>query len=350
MCGVDDGLRIVAVDLFCGAGGLTHGLRQAGVQVAVGVDLDPTCQFAFERNNPSSRFIAADVSSLDSATVASWYPKGAVRVLVGCAPCQPFSKYAVRHGEDDRWRLLHDFLRIAIEVRPDIVSMENVPALKTEGHPAYAEFVEGLALAGYAVRDYVERCVDHGVPQTRQRLVLFAGMSKQAIEFKRPRLKSLATVRRSIGGLPAVSAGKPHKSDALHIAPSLSALNLERIRATPEGGGWHDWPDRLKLECHKRHSGRFYGSVYGRMAWDEPAPTITTQCYGYGNGRFGHPDQDRAITLREAALLQTFPADYKFVPLGAHQTFLGIGRHIGNAVPVAMAKSIGATIKKACSA
>ena len=159
---------------------------------------------------------------------------------------------------------------------------------------------------------------------------------------------ALRTVRDAIGKLPPIVAGgKASADDDLHIASRLSKLNLRRIHATPEGGSWHDWPASLRLACHRQESGRYYGSVYGRMAWDELGPTITTQCYGYGNGRFGHPEQDRAISLREAAMLQTFPRRYRFVPPGERPTFRNVGRHIGNAVPVALGRTIGQSIRRA---
>src|SRR5262249_15626963 len=138
----------------------------------------------------------------------------------------------------------------------------------------------------------------------------------------------------------------PSPKDPLHMASRLSPLNIRRIKATPEGGGWSDWPSGLQLDCHAKDSGRYYGSVYGRMAWDELAPTITTQCFGYGNGRFGHPEQPRAISLREAALLQTFPKAYVFTAPGEKPTFRNVGRHIGNAVPVALAEAIGNSIMR----
>jgi DNA (cytosine-5)-methyltransferase 1 len=341
------GKQICVVDLFCGAGGLTCGFDQAGLDVRVGVDTDSTCQFPFEHNNPGSRFILKDVASLTSSEVASWFPPRAIRILAGCAPCQPFSKYTVRRGKDERWRLLYDFLRLVCEIRPDVVSMENVVTLKRGQYVAYLDFLEGLEKAGYGIREYLVNCADYGVPQTRQRLVLLAGAHRTNIDIIAPAACRTPTVYSAIGGLPPIKGGGlPAPTDPLHVASSLSAINLKRIRATPEGGSWHDWPPRLRLECHKRIAGRYYKSVYGRMAWHEPAPTITTQCYGYGNGRFGHPEQDRAISLREAAILQSFPDTYVFVPAGERPTFRHVGRQIGNAVPVALARTIGASIRR----
>lgn len=152
-------------------------------------------------------------------------------------------------------------------------------------------------------------------------------------------------VRQAIGHTEPISAGEVSATDALHKASALSPLNLQRIRASVPGGTWRDWPEELIAECHKRDTGKYYNNVYGRMEWDELSPTITTQCYGFGNGRFGHPEQDRAISLREAALLQSFPEDYAFTEAGKPVYFKVVARHIGNAVPVELAKAIARSIK-----
>jgi DNA (cytosine-5)-methyltransferase 1 len=338
---------LTAVDLFCGAGGLTLGLRKAKVAVAAGIDVDSSCSYAVEANNPGTRFLNSDVARLTGAQLADLYPAGTVKVLAGCAPCQPFSRYTVRSGEDNRWTLLHDFLRLAIELRPAAVTMENVPELHERSHPAYVKFVNGLRHAGYNVTAEVVDCSDFAVPQTRRRLVLLAGAEGKRIDLLRPRRSARPTVHQAIGALPPVRAGAPSPStDPLHVAPALSKKNMCRIQATPEGGGWQDWADGLRLACHKKASGRYYGSVYGRMSWHDLAPTLTTQCFGYGNGRFGHPEQNRAITLREAALLQTFPRRYRFTPPGTKPGFAQVGRHIGNAVPVSLAKAIGVSLRR----
>jgi DNA (cytosine-5)-methyltransferase 1 len=156
--------------------------------------------------------------------------------------------------------------------------------------------------------------------------------------------KSYKTVRNSIFHLPKLKAGETDRNDPWHTASSLSELNLRRIKASKPGGTWRDWDKSLLAKCHRKISGQTYPSVYGRMEWDSPCPTITTQCFGYGNGRFGHPEQDRAISLREAAILQTFPSDYKFLPSGEKASFYKLGRLIGNAVPVKMGKVIAQSL------
>lgn len=336
-----------AIDLFCGAGGLTVGLRRSGINVLAGVDIDGSCKFPVEANNPGTVFIQRGVECLPANELRARLKGCKIKVLAGCAPCQPFSKYTVRAGTDDRWRLLEEFLRLIQGVRPDAVSMENVPQLMRDKHPAYVQFVEGLSGLGYHVSCEVVRCSDFGVPQTRERLVLLAGAQGRRIQLLRPRQHRHLTVRAAIGSLPAIKAGEAHQRDPLHASCDLTTSNLTRIRATPEGGSWRDWPDNIRLACHKKPSGRFYGSVYGRMKWDDLAPTITTQCFGYGNGRFGHPEQDRAISLREAAILQTFPRAYRFSKAGENASFQQVGRHIGNAVPVRLAVWIGKSLIRA---
>ncbi|HLO98062.1 MAG TPA: DNA cytosine methyltransferase [Fimbriimonas sp.] len=345
-------LNVAAIDLFCGVGGKTHGFIRAGLPVIAGFDIDETCRFAYETNNPGAKFYHENISKLDPETIRGLYPPGVVKVLIGCAPCQPFSTYSRRYkkaagsdGHSSRWDLLRAFKRLISEVRPEIVSAENVPELARSGDPAYLEFVEMLKSAEYLVEERIVKCADYGVPQTRERLVILASRIGR-IQLPPPTHDpaSYQTVEDAIGHLSKLDAGGISESDSLHRASRLSPLNLKRIKMTPEGGGWYDWPEELRLECHKRSTGVTYPSVYGRMCWKELAPTITTQCFGYGNGRFGHPTQHRAISLREAALLQTFPTSYVFHEANKPPIFSRIGRHIGNAVPVLLAEVIAGAI------
>jgi len=155
---------------------------------------------------------------------------------------------------------------------------------------------------------------------------------------------STVTVRQAISHLPALAAGGSDPNDPLHTASSLSELNLCRIKASRPGGTWRDWNTVLVAQCHRKKSGQTYPSVYGRMEWDAPSPTMTTQCFGYGNGRFGHPEQNRAISLREAAILQTFPENYCFLAPGERVSFSKLGRFIGNAVPVRIGEIIAKSL------
>lgn len=328
---------ITCVDLFCGAGGLTHGLARGGVSVVAGIDIDIECHFPYEKNN-NARFIHEDVHTINGRELRAYWPSDSLTLLAGCAPCQPFSTYSRSHKavQDDKWALVSEFGRLVRQSKPDLVTMENVPQLLQ--HPVFDKFLE--TLKGYHIWKGVVECSAFGVPQTRKRLVLLASRFGP-IEFSQlSTTHELPTVRQAIGHLPRLEAGQSDPNDSLHTACRLSKLNLRRIKASKPGGSWRDWDESLIAECHRKQSGGTYPSVYGRMEWDQPSPTITTQCFGYGNGRFGHPEQNRAITMREAAILQTFPSDYEFVPDGERPRFYTMGRLIGNAVPVRLGEVI----------
>ena len=335
---------IRAVDLFCGVGGLTHGLVRGGIRVVAGIDVDSNCRFPYECNN-NATFVNKDASKLTGDDIRRLWRGHGHKMLAGCAPCQPFSTYS-RKGRktraDSKWCLVEEFARLALEAKPDYVTMENVPQLAD--HQVFAKFVE--ALTGYYVWHDVVECAHYGVPQTRKRLVLLASRRSPIRLLPPSSIKGPVqrNVRDTIGHLRRLTAGQGDKNDLLHSACKLSAINLRRIRASRPGGTWRDWDPSLRAPCHRRKTGDTYPSVYGRMEWDAPAPTITTQCFGYGNGRFGHPKQDRAITLREAALLQTFPEDYTFLAAGERVRFNVLGRLIGNAVPVRLGEVIAQSI------
>lgn len=334
--------KLVAVDLFCGVGGLTHGLMRGGVRVGAGVDIDPACKFPFEENN-SSKFVQSDVGNIAPDELNELFDGAEIRLLAGCAPCQPFSTYS-RSGRnkeyEKQWPLVRQFGRLVKALKPELVTMENVPQLLD--HAVFEEFLKNFK--GYSTWWSVVECAEFGVPQTRKRLVFLASrFGPEKLEIKKTHLRPVS-VKSVIGKLPPLEAGESDHRDALHVAASLSPLNLQRIRASRPGGTWRDWPEKLQAECHKKASGMTYPSVYGRMDWTKPAPTMTTQCFGYGNGRFGHPAQDRAISLREAAMLQTFPRSYKFVERGAGISFSKLGRLIGNAVPVRLGEVIGKSL------
>ena len=333
------------VDLFCGIGGLSHGFRQAGFQVVAGVDADETCRYAYETNN-DAKFVGRPLEDVTGAEIRSIFPKGSRRILIGCAPCTPFSAYASgSKNQSDKWSLVDLFLERIREVEPEIVSMENVTRLISfDCGRVFHRFVEGLEGSGYLVTKKSVDAVAYGVPQHRRRLVVLASRLGQ-IGLPAPNQSEARTVRHAIGDLPPIRAGETDSTDRIHRAPNLSPLNLRRIRAAKPGKPWTDWEDpALVAKCHRRESGATYRNVYGRMEWDRPSPTLTTGCFSFGRGRFGHPKQDRAISLREAALLQSFPANYDFVAPTAPVTFAHLGRHIGNAVPVALAAAIGRAI------
>jgi DNA (cytosine-5)-methyltransferase 1 len=333
---------ITAIDLFCGVGGLSHGLIRGGIRVAAGVDIDPSCKFPFETNN-AAVFLERDITAIEAGEIERFYPEVGLKLLAGCAPCQPFSSYS-RSGRnrehESQWPLVLSFMRLIKEINPDLITMENVPQL-TE-HNVFRVFIEELR--DYAIWWSIIECSSIGIPQTRKRLVLLASrLGARGLKLI-AKASSTSTVRGAIGNLPPIEAGNSNLNDPMHVSSSLSELNMERIIYSIPGGTWRDWPVRLQAKCHRKKSGSTYPSVYGRMEWNKPAPTITTQCYGYGNGRFGHPEQNRAISLREAAMLQTFPEDYAFVPNNKVVRFSHMGRLIGNAVPVKLGEAIAQSI------
>lgn len=333
---------VKVVDLFCGAGGLTHGLQLAGLDVVAGIDLESACRVAYESNN-DALFIEKDISLVTKEEVDCLFDGANVRVLAGCAPCQPFSKYTqgLNKSEDKKWPLLYEFARLIAECQPDLITMENVPDVTK--HKVYEDFVNNLRENGYSIwADRVD-CTKYGVPQNRLRHVLLASKFGP-IQFT-PEFTTVAkTVQEAIEHLPEINHGEIDKKDPLHRASKLSELNFKRIISSQPGGTWRDWPKDLLAACHQKESGKGYGGVYGRMEWNKPSPTITTLCYGFGNGRFGHPTQDRAISLREAALLQTFPLNYQFAKKGDPIKMKTIGKMIGNAVPVNLGKAIGVSL------
>lgn len=341
--------NISAIDLFCGAGGLTHGLIKAKINVVAGFDIEESCRYPYEFNNNGAVFYNRDVSSLSASDLTALYPAGDLRLLAGCAPCQPFSTYSQGRDvkKDTRWPLLYAFARLIEETGVELVTMENVPDVTK--HRVYHDFVKKLEELGYTVHAQRVFCPDYGMPQVRKRHVLLAsrvGRVKLISPTHTP--NKYKTAEQAIGMLPAILAGEQDPKDPLHRSQGLSLLNMKRIKNSKPGGTWKDWPESLIAECHKRSTGKIYSGVYARMKAGAPAPTMTTQCYGFGNGRFGHYDisQNRAISLREAAIFQTFPKSYKFVPKDQPIHFIKVGKMIGNAVPVALGKVIGQSFQK----
>lgn len=336
-------LAISAVDLFCGAGGLSFGLREAGVSIAAGIDVDESCQYPFE-TNVQAPFLARDIRDVTASQLSRLWTRGSARLLAGCAPCQPFSPF--RRGADTSadpdWSLLAEFGRLVEETMPELVTMENVPRLGGAG--VFADFVRRLKDLGYCV-DW-RSCFGprYGIPQLRRRLVLLASRwGPVSVPLGEGNVPS-ATVRSAIGSLPAIESGESDPEDRLHASRRLAPVNLARIRASRPGGTWEDWPEALRAPCHRRPSGATFKNVYARMEWDSPAPTITTLAHNFGTGRFGHPEQDRPISLREAAMLQGFPREYVFLRDRDPVRFDRLGRLIGNAVPPPIGRVVGVAL------
>lgn len=344
-------MSICAVDLFCGAGGLTCGLQKANIDVRAGFDIEQECRYPYLENNEDVEFVEANIAGDVSAEDLKSYlssPDSDYTLIAGCAPCQPFS--AMSNGNDGRtndhekWGLISEFSDLVYEVEPDLVTMENVPQARK--HEPYDEFKNTLNDLGYEVYVDVVKCPNYGVPQSRKRLVVLASKHGH-IELKGPTHDpGEVTVRSAFEehDLVELEAGETADNDLLHNARGLSNKNIERIQKSVPGGTWEDWPEELRLACHQKDSGKRYTASYGRMEWDEPAPTMTTQFYNYGSGRFGHPKEDRAISVREGLILQTFPGDYSFVESEEDLNVVALGKMIGNAVPVRLGEVIGETL------
>lgn len=339
--------QIEVVDLFCGVGGLTRGLLNAGLKVKAGFDFDKTCEFAYKTNNKIN-FINQDVRETKAEDISKFYTEKSTKVLVGCAPCQPFSKMRKKLGDeynqnDDKYKLLLEFARLIKDVLPDVVSMENVPEI--EKSTVFQKFLKTLRDNEYHIDYKIVYCPNYGIAQKRRRFVLLASKLGEIKLLPATHDKKQVNVKQFINNLPSIGAGEIYKEDLLHQTARLSELNLKRIKVSKPGGSWKDWPKELIAKCHKKESGRTFTSVYSRMRWDAIGPTITTQFYCYGTGRFGHPEQNRALTLREGALLQTFPEKYEFIDPNINIRLKDIARHIGNAVPVRLGEIIGESIK-----
>ena len=347
-----------ALDFFCGAGGLTRGLLDAGIEVIAGIDADLRCCDTYAKNNPGAVFLHRDISSIDETTLRQLVgPIDPENLLIaGCAPCQPFSKQRKPKQANARNRLrrksdaklLWELCRIIEAVKPAHVLVENVPGLtKVPGFSTYRRLVRMLRINGYNVDEGVLDAKHFAVPQSRRRFVLVASRTKRVAlpePTHGPGLLPYRTVRESIVHFPPLAAGTRSAIIPNHVAACLSELNIRRIASTPaDGGDRRTWSKSLVLDCHK---GEYDGhtDVYGRMFWNRPAPTLTSKCNSLSNGRYGHPEQDRAISLREAASLQTFPDSYVF-----HGLDQQIARQVGNAVPVAFARALGSALLAAPS-
>ncbi len=342
--------KIKVIDLFCGIGGLTHGLIKEGLDVVAGIDNDSSCKFGYEYNN-KAQFIDIDILEVTADRINQLFgsEKGTIRVLAGCAPCQPFSKLNLNAITEKQLEPLGKFAQLIAETQPDIVSMENVSDLAIKNkYPAFESFLKVLTDNNYHYKYEVVDVSEFGVPQKRRRLVLLASKFGEIQLIKRTHKDKRVTVRDVIKHLEPIKNGEVSKRDPLHRSRKLAPINLKRIKATPhDGGSSNSWSKDLILDCHKKKSGKTYRhTVYGRMSWDQPAPTMTTQCVGLGNGRYGHPTQNRAISLREAAIFQTFPKDYQFLPSSEPIVINKVAKFIGNAVPVRLGSVIGKSIKE----
>lgn len=331
-------------DFFSGCGGTSLGFQNFGFDIIGALDCDKDSAITFRHNFPKAQFIEQDIREVKPEDLNDIIktPRKEALLFCGCAPCQPFTgqrRDIIK--KDSRRNLLSEFQRFVEYWHPDFIFLENVPGLQkvNKSGGVFKKFTDALIRLGYDFDSSVVKASDIGIPQARKRFILIA-----ALKNKKRGIKPLAsivnkyqstpsTVREWISDLPTIQAGENHPTIPNHVAAKLSPQNLARIKRTPEGGDRRDWPQSLQVVCHKNYRG--HSDVYGRMKWDAPAATLTTKCTSYSNGRFGHPEQDRAISVREAARLQTFPDNFIF-----HGSLHSCARQVGNAVPPLMAEKI----------
>jgi DNA (cytosine-5)-methyltransferase 1 len=342
-------MKIKVFDFFSGCGGTSAGLRDAGMDIVLGIDLDADATATYQANFPEAGFLTADITKTRTSKLRKYVDpcRSHPILFCGCAPCQPFSKQnGARDKKDGRRSLLSHFGRFVRYYRPDFVLVENVPGIQNAslGGPLLQDFLKLLERLEYKHTVEIVDCRDYGVPQKRKRLVLMASRSGPVFLPERTHGEGTgvpySTVWEWIKGFPPIKAGQESKKVTNHRAAKLSEANLKRIKATPPGGSRRDWPPELVLKCHKNgHDG--HSDVYGRLRKEQPASALTTRCVSLSNGRFGHPTQHRAISAREAATLQTFATDFIF-----KGTLTSTARQIGNAVPVLLAKRLGESFLK----
>lgn len=342
--------KIKAIDFFCGAGGLTRGLLNAGIEVLAGVDNDERLRETYTHNNKPSRFINEDINRIEIGKLREklGIQKDDTTLYAACTPCQPFSTLSRQNWkDDDRKILILTFAKLVKESPPDFILVENVPGLNNgSGKEIYKKFLKVLEECGFS--DPAADLLDakhFGVPQTRKRFILLAS-KKGSISLPIPQTdpNEFVTVRECIENYPEIADGKEAQEYPNHVARELKP-HLKRIVETvpKNGGSRQDIVDTsILLKCHQDKPNA-HRDVFGRMAWNKPAPTLTSRCVDVYSGRFTHPEHDRGISLREAAALQTFADDYKFFGT----SISAISRQIGNAVPVKFAEHLGESIIKA---
>ena len=335
-----------AIDFFCGAGGMTSGLAKAGVKVLAGIDIDKEYKETYILNNPESLFVCDDIKKLkvkELAKITGIKRNDSSLVFIACSPCQYWSNINTTRNKSSKFKnLLSDFQRFVRYFKPGYIVIENVPGIiskkKESILPNFIHFIESK---GYKVNWRIINANHYSVPQNRKRLLLIAGRNSTEPIFPEPDKENKPIVRDVIGNgkFKKIKAGHIDKTDFMHTTAELTETNLKRLKKTPKNGGtrlaWKNDPE-LQIPAYEGKDKLFY-DVYGRMFWNKPAPTITTKFNSISNGRFAHPEQNRGISLREGATLQTFDKDYVFKGSGAGS----IARQIGNAVPPELARRIG---------
>ena len=343
--------KLKAIDFFCSGGGMSFGLQQAGINVIAGIDFDPDCKKTYETNIKGAKYILADVEKLKEEDLSK---KITIKknddnlILVGCSPCQYWTIIRTNKNKSQKSKnLLHEFHRFVKYYNPGYVVVENVPGiLNKHKESGLDKFVKALEKQGYAVHKKIVNLNEYGIPETRKRFSLIANRVTNKEMFPKSN-NSCPTVADFVGkknGFAKISAGHKDNTDFMHTVAGLNDANIKRLKLTPKNGGTRQaWANtNLQIDAYRKKGNVSFSDTYGRMSWDKPAPTITTKFFSISNGRFAHPDENRAISLREGATLQTFPKTYKFIG----NSISTIARMIGNAVPPLFAKQIGKIIIK----
>ncbi|MGB8658154.1 MAG: DNA cytosine methyltransferase [Candidatus Zixiibacteriota bacterium] len=350
--------RFTAIDLFCGAGGLTLGLKRAGFNVVAGVELYPEIAKTYQANHPDTKLLIKDVREVTGKELFELTSLKSIDLLSGCPPCQGFSKLTDKYRrKDSRNDLVLEMARLVQEMSPKMVMMENVSGLATRGKPILDELVKRLEHLDYLVNKEVLQLADYGVPQSRRRLVLLAGkgfhipMPKRTHcdqGDKKAKLKPWLTLADVLKDMAepmtlstAIQQGGPQKFN-WHVVRDLTETSVQRYKATKPGACRYSLPMNLRPRCHRNRE-KGFPNVYGRLSWDQIPPTITGGCTTPAKGRFGHPDQLRTISVREAALIQTFPKNYKF-----DTEFMDtVCDLVGNALPYLFVRKVATTCVEA---
>lgn len=335
--------KINVIDFFCGCGGTSAGLQKAGMNILAGIDFDKNAIATYAKNFPNAHVFNTNIKELNTSSIEAILTphKREILVFAACAPCQPFSKQnRYKNSTDERICLLDEFHRFVKKFCPDYILLENVPGMQKISEGPFTRFIQLLEENGYQYDSAVKNVVNYGIPQSRKRLVLIAsrhGTIKLPEETYGKGKLPYNTIRKYIEKYPSLQAGEKNNDIPNHQCAKLSPILLQRISALKEGQDRRSWDDSLKLQCHKNHKG--HTDVYGRLSWDKPSVTLTTKCISLSNGRFGHPEQNRALSVREAAALQTFDDSFIFCGnLGS------TAKQVGNAVPVDFAKILGKQI------